>query len=907
MRGKATFFIIVGLFSYQVQIQALKYEELAGFEKLLKKEFRIPLNPLCGYGFLRWGQQILQNLYEYGKGPLAETVRELFHHAQEDEILVPTECEGKAGFGLGPYETGWLLALVLTNPEAFQDPTPYQKEEKNKKKETTTTNTQSAGLEAKNKPISDIEKFINQVNITHKQFVQQRHPERKQNRVQGTSIKKLFALGNLASQACEKTKLGFYNTDFLTLLFNAFACAKSKEKKDLLDFIIKGFIEHLPQNILNSSSSSLDNDEKEPEEFFKKCIGECLTKYGEKVRQEQEMYQKFLKKYYSSEMLKLTPKLIEEESPLEMAQTNPLFFPGLAYMLSLSSLPDQIVGVHINKYDASDCTEATILHVLAAISYDKKNANFTTKHLPEKIKPTNDLNTTISFLNERNPNHPIRRTWWFEFLGGRPSIEYRQEKLEVRASNKNIFTLLNQIFGTTTTSWEEFGKTLSSATVTFEIKGPELNAPPTGNDLITIKKRFPDGVQYQYAVKVTHHQHAAIIENTTEDSAEQRKSIVTKLMVKGLPYALYASLLPVNNEMFSAITRPHKSQNEKQFFLILSKNLKNRSFFELYRLFYAKKELLELINMDAIKPGAELFFTDEIANWLIQQESYYTAKQFQPYIRRQATTFAAAALFYQRIDPIIDLLKKIKNDTKLSNNEENGIKVTLSESDIEKNIRSIWVNLLRYWCQSPETYQLMNFLMKNFPHSYNENAKVYALSEAKSHKKAIEKFVQQDIHDGIFGKKFTQEHPHMLYLLADLSLSLTSNKEVKSTMKKILKSGGTRYLQVPILEEKNIFQFLSDETKNHTSLNKPKYPLSNLFALSSYLKTLQTDLKKKAQLKAVVPYGSINNPYQNLIHAKKPKKKKSFSLNMPPRYKILSAIPRSDSSSSDSNSDEDYN
>ncbi len=738
-----------------IDSNALKIED-TNFGQILAPGANI-LHPIFGLALYLRGQKILINLYQHGnpEHPLIKVIHTLFHHDMPNELLRPSASDANVTYGFGPYEVGWLLALLIFKPELFSTPGLYANKSM---KRNVDISLEKVKLDVK------LATFMKHLNIAHKNRVALENPSRKKNAIRGTKIAKLLDFSQNAIKALKLGTGDAYSADFVPLLFNAFACAKSKNKRDLFNFVINGFIKHALQ------ATNL------------KLLDAYLTPYGKEVVINKKTQESFLKEKSSLANIKkaITPyytTLIPNEK-----LPHSLIFPGTAYLTNLIPMPEKIVQLYITKYDkAPDCTEAAILHLVSSILFDNRKGIFSLEMLSPNLRNRGQVKTVFEYLTRKQPNDQDFRTTWFEFVSQRDNIDYKKDGYSIAARTKNIFNLLTQIFEIEATSWEELGTELSSEKATISFSGPSLGSNYTSG-LILFKKIYPGGSVFSSTVSVNHDNHAGILDSKFEQANDNDQSMAiaftNSLALIGLPQEISAALAPLSAEEFSIKTLPKKIKNAKQLFFVLSRDLRQESFFELMRLIDKNKEIKDLIDTQYLEPDDHIHISLQTTDWLLKSGQYKNSKYWVA-ITHKPRTFISQALFQNNYAAINFMLNKILTTIEITSPiKRNDIlkEVWTAIVDLHKDIYEIFplckpkgeknkIAPIGYRYNGKEVNAIIQKLFKLDPIFTPCSIKHIIAKDISANTSLTRKFIHYDNSMIEKNGNFTFLNPHMLYLL----------------------------------------------------------------------------------------------------------------------------------------------
>lgn len=743
------------------EIGALKVED-ADFSSLLTTNASI-INPIFGLALYMRGQQLLRNLYEYGnpEHPLIRVIRTLFHHDIESELVRPSAAEANVAYGFGPYEIGWLLALLTCHPEIF-DRTPLPIAEKENKK----NKIEILGKE-------ELGNFIKKLNESHKKRVMLENPKRRKKDIRGTSTKKLFDFSEHALQAIKLGNGESYNAEFIPLLFNTFAYAKAKSKNDLCDFVINGFLKHATQK------KSLKEKDKEPTK-------EYMTPYGKQILENKKLLDTFLKEKVSSSDIKKLVVPYYKTHMIDSLLPKALLFSGTAYLLNLIHFHSKISQIYVTQYDNSpDCAEAAILHLIAGILFNNIEGSFSAKMLPKEFHQQNNVSIMLEILKHRDLDNLSIRTIWFRFLSKRPNIAYKKGTYSLCARTSNIFELLKQLFLIEANSWEELGENLSSSDSKIIFTGP-LTDDKKNINMITMKKIYPDKSYYYTTICVAYDQHAGIMESKFERDAssknEKRVLFADKLLPIGLPEAVYGAIVPLSQEQFQLKTIPHKKNNALPLALTLSRDIEKQSFFELLRLAKKSRAIKALLRLNNFNYNTEIDISTMCTDWILKSDQYQK-KFLWDFMINRPTPFIERAFFQKHsaaINFFIDTMLKVARD-KSSSNERTMVKALWKEI-IAQYTNPSWVNQTNllsldgpfpkamsrsYLMDRKELASILKKLLQQDKTLETIAIKRKLAENVAQNRTLIKKIID---HDNLRAKNlyhFTYIYPHMLYILLE--------------------------------------------------------------------------------------------------------------------------------------------
>lgn len=800
---------------------SLKIED-TNFESILTPTANI-LHPIFGLALYVRGQKMLINLYEHGNPdhPLIKIIRTLFHHDTNDEMLRPSGAEANVAYGFGPYEVGWLLALIVCRPELFSDPNLYK------------TETNGKGLKIN----KELDLFIRTVDQTHKNRVLKEHPDRKKRDLRGASVKKILDFSSNAIKALQFSTTKLYDPEFVPLIFNAFACAKSKNRRDIYDFVVSGFIQHSGQQTKKT---------------------DYLTPYGLKITGKKRLKEEFLNK---KNALKDIQKVIEAFYTTLTIDTKlpaSLLVPGTRYLFSLIPQITPICMQHITTYgNAPDCTEAALLHLVTHILFNHQMSHFDKTTLPEKLQNEQPLTGTFDLLNGKNPNDIELRTTWFEFLSQRSKVAYKQlTSHSVSARAKNIFILLNQIFSVNTRSWRELGRALSSPHAHIIFTGPDPNNDEPTESVICFQKHYPDGSALDTIIGINFDSHAAIGRTEFKQSKKmppQKNTLFAdQLIPLGLPSAVYGAIVPLNKYEWSKKVFPKKKPDAKKLFLTLSKDLQVKSFFELTQLIYAHPGLETLINPNALMPRSTIRLKEQNIWWLLTSKKYTNPLYWEAIINSQEA-FVGQAFLYQNYDAIDYLLNVILHAM-----------TNPGSKDEAYLLKTVWYALMGQYQNSPKktelprasiTYRtqpnrlekILKNLIKQEPKILHHTIKGMIIQDMQTYGPLAQKLVQYDNDAASNGKIFTYLRPHLLYAIFEHAI-IDSNPTIRRTCLNFLLKN-PRYLEAPVYHQQTISTLNSGMLMVQT--------LSDIKRVGTVRNTLIKNYKKcqeQARKWALVPY-----------------------------------------------------
>lgn len=804
---------------------ALKIED-ADFGNILTSSASI-LHPIFGLALYVRGQKMLINLYEHGnpEHPLIKIIRTLFHHDTDNEILRPSGAEASVAYGFGPYEVGWLLALIVCRPELFSDPNLYKPETNGKKI----------------KIDKELDLFIRAVDQTHKKRVLTEHPNRKKGDLRGTSVKKILDFSSNTIKALQLSTTQLYDPEFVPLILNAFVCAKSRNKKDIYDFVVNGFIQH--------------SGEQEKKTDY-------LTPHGLKIIGEKRQKEEFLNK---KNPLNNIQKIVEAYFATLTIDTKlpaSLLIPGTTYLFSLKPQITPICPQHITKYNnAPDCAEAALLHLVTDILFNHQSRHFDMTTLPQKLQNKQPLMFAFDLVNGGNLNDIELRTTWFEFLSKRPKVAYKQTTSHsVSARAKNIFILLNQIFSVNTTSWRDLGRALSSPQAHIVFKGPDLNSEEPLESVICFHKRYEDDSTFNSIIGISFDSHAAIgrseFKQKAKKSQQKNALFADRLVPLGLPPAVYAAIVPLNKYEWSKKVFPKKFLDAKKLFLTLSKDLKDKSFFEFTQLTSCHPEIKTLINPTKITPGSTIRLKERNTWWLLTSKSY-TNPLYWEAIVNSPKSFINQAFFYENYDAIDYVL-----DIVLHAMTEPG------SPDEMQLLRTVWYALMsQYKNRRPKmdlpkaaiTYRnrpdrlekILKKLIRLEPTILPHNIKNIIIQDIQTYGPLAQKLVQYDNDKSSNGTIFTYLKPHLLYTVFEHAVSDPSETIRKACLNFLLKD--PRYLEATVYQQHTIPSLSEQENSGIVMV----HTLSDIKRAGTVRNTLIKNYKKEqeeARKWAVVPY-----------------------------------------------------
>lgn len=807
------------------------------FSAILAPDANI-LHPIFGLALYTRGQKMLVNLYQHGNPdhPLIKIIHTLFHHDTEDERLRPSATEANVAYGFGPYEIGWLLALIVCKPELFLDANLYNTNKKHDNKS-----------RLDNKLNNELNNFIHTVDLTHKNRVAIEHPNRKKSDLRGTSVKKLLDFSLNAVKALEYSAYHVYDPEFVLLLFNMFAVANAKNKSDLFDFVVNGFANHATaQNKQNKNIT-------------------YLTPYGKELITKTALKKDFLEKTTSLQNIKKIVDVYFATMHVDgdkLPQT--LLFPGTAYLLSLTDQLAPVSMLHIAKYDnAPDCTEAAILHLVTHILFNHQVGLFNETDLPKKIRTKTTVLQALKLISKNDPNNNAMRTVWFEFLANRQGVGYKQPGCSVSARAKNVFNLLKELFCVNADSWETLGQSLSSPQIRICFTGPDLKNEPK-NSHITFKKIYLDGSAHETIIRINRDVHAAILDSkfiaTKEKKVEENNVFTRQLLPIGLPPALYGVFVSFGNNRWRTHTIPKKNSDPKQLFLTLSKNIEKSSFFELMQLAHTHPKIKELIKLCTVIPQATVSFNKPNAAWLISSNEYKKPMYWNT-ITNNSKIFLEEA-FFQGNYPAINYLL----DTILP-------AITSPGSTVRKNVlKDVWGELLNEYRYAPYKYEPIAMLAP-MPMTYRHNPEaikkiLYKLITAepsvlpyqtktviaqniRAYGRLAQIFIDYDNNLSLIGRIHSYLKPHMLYIILENAIADANKKNRQDSLDFLL--GDHRYVEERIFRNLNLTAACA---KRRDGFILPR-PVKEIKRTKKIKKLLVSNYKKQKEYArdwAVVPY-----------------------------------------------------
>lgn len=456
-------------------------------------------------------------------------------------------------------------------------------------------------------------------------------------------------------------------------------------------------------------------------------------------------------------------------------------------------MPEKIVQMYITKYDkVPDCTEAAVLHLVSSILFDNRKGIFSLEMLPSNLRTRGQVKTVFEYLTRKQPNNLDLRTTWFEFLSQRDDIDYKKSEYSVAARTKNIFNLLAQIFELDTTSWEGLGAELSSKKATISFSGPSLTNDHASG-LILFKKIYPGGSVFSSTIAVNNDKHAGILdskfEQADDDDQNMAMAFTNSLALIGLPQEISAALAPLSAEEFSIKTLPQKIKNTKQLFFVLSRDLRQESFFELMRLISKNKSIKDLIDTKYLEPDDHIHISSQATSWLLKSEQYKNSNYWVA-ITREPRTFISQALFqnnYAAISFMLDkMLKTIEIVSPVKRNNllkevwtaivelhKKSTDVQTIDKKIEEKNR---VASIRYRYDKTEVNAIIKKLLKLDPIFTPCSIKSMIVKDISLHTSLARKFIRYDNSMMENNYSFTFLNPHMLYLLIKSAIT-DPNKE----------------------------------------------------------------------------------------------------------------------------------
>lgn len=774
---------------------ALKIED-TDFSSILEQSS--PVNPIFGLSVYLQGQQFLLNLYEYGNAdhPLIKTVRNLFFKNSVNEQLRPNDFEGNIAHGLTPFLIGWLLSIV-TNPPASFKKTSYESLVKNCKK--------NSKLSIKDNSFNE---FVNVLNETYKKRVSQNHPSREKNKIRDLSRKKLF---ELLDQAIEAHHLGngeIYDQTLVPLLFNTYACAKSKNKKDMYSFAIDGFISHTNQPKLHSKNVIMD------ESTLQKFLCEKTSK---------KQVENIIEPY--SGTLALCSKLPKT-----------IIYPGTAYLLYQRPILEKISLQYITDFNETpDCTEAAILHLIASILFNNNSNKFDLKTLPQKLKQSTFIKKLCTFLTKNDLNDPLFRKKWFCLLSNRPCIHYEKDGFAVAARASNIFRLTNQLLGLNTTTWSTLGKELSSDDSTITISGPSDVYEPYAST-ITFKKTYKNKNYYYSTIIVDYDMHAGIGESKFElaSSPLQNHNLYfsKKLLEIGLSPLLFSLIAPLTPQDVQQKIFLHKKENILPLCIALSKNIPRESFWGLSRIIKDNPKIKNLINLSNINPDPNNEIDQLTTDWLLQTKAYKDEKAWDG-ILNSPEIFIERALLTEKFEAIHYLINDIL-DSRCVKSSPLGIRV----------LRALWNNIITEYStiNPPENYKQFKIVIpKNaayLTYRFNQQkmdnlfydlikkegniipraVKLLVLEDAIHTGTLIKKLINYDLKKGETDNIFYDWNPHTLYLLLITAIQDPNEKNREACLQILLSD--PQYLEATIRKGKNIVDLIKNDPFGRKARNQ---------------------------------------------------------------------------------------
>ncbi|MCL5437054.1 MAG: hypothetical protein M1549_04220 [Candidatus Dependentiae bacterium] len=831
---------------------AVKIEE-TDFSPLLGPKATC-INPLFGMVLLTCGHQILLNLYQYGNPdhPLIKTIASLFHQNIADEQLQATASEANVAYGFEPYEMGWLLALIVSRPELFQNLTGYKP-----------AGGKKIVLEQK------LDAFFRALDATHKKRVARENPSRKSSDLRGTSLKKLVLFAHHAVQAMsDQSADTTYGPDLVPIIFSAFACAKSKDKNDLFDFVMRGFIGHM-----------LENDKVKLADVY-------LTNYGKLALTKTKQKTEFLKTKTDNDALK---KLILPHcGTIELDSTLPtsLLIPGIIYLAGLYPIPSRIDTLRIIAHNSCpDCTEAVILHLASAILFDHLHGKYRYSLLPSGIRGRSEILFTKKLLSAATPNDPKLRTAWFEFLAKRDNVTYKENSYGVRASIHNIFELIGQIFGIPKVlpdAWGMLGACLSTKNATISISAPPLQAQaPSG--IIHLVKTYGDGSSYSTAVHIQHHSHAAILGSNFTQVANKNQHkhllLLDQIAAIGLPAVVYASLQRLSDEEFAKRTlcaaKKAKPAEARKLHTILSRDLTKMSFVAITKLASRSNAVRKLLRLNTLLPEPNLELSPLAADWLLTTQAY-KKNVFWCGVLNSAALFVRRALYNKNYDAIHFLLDTIlderRNNTQIDGTAENALLATWNEL----------LNLMEGHTVTPPRYKRGGRTLPHASVTYRYDPEAIAplfkklvlknslvaskYTERRLIKNIVhyQKFIRQliEYENGKLasGSQFTLWAPHTLYLLLQEAIN-GSDPQHRKICRQLLREDPS-YLTKKIYHNQTPLT-LTGETTGGTPVWKTEGGKKRMVQLHKTF-IADYDYHKKRKEWALVPYIEKAKGPQNL-------------------------------------------
>ncbi|HBL98973.1 TPA: hypothetical protein DDZ86_05020 [Candidatus Dependentiae bacterium] len=483
------------LMQWAPQACAVDLKYTRGFDSTLQPNFQF-INPFWGALFF-FKQDFITNLYAFGKTdhplhPLTFLTHEMFHRATENDLLAPTHTKNAFFTNITPYLAGalggilwniqkdqnqsdtvlqnWLQQfpddLITSQKAALNE--QIKRAEKLTKTQQSVINAQPQNLKIAQENLAKArtELFKNK-NI---EFVRRFGPTKFKASDLRTAITKLYE----TTQKYSVNNVLLYEKETPFYLLSALASAKSKDKKDLLEFI-KGFVDFCgekPEAVLSDIGLNI-------------------------IQTRSDLAPKFLKEIYESNYRNNV--FTHKEKNLSVLD-----------LLYYASGREAIMQ---KRFEGSgDCTEMGALELANLILWDPTKEAFNKDLLPQSLRANENV---AAFLKNFSTgiNESKAREWWYYLFSDKnhtkalSDFDYVRPDIfcELSASSDNIFKALKLFFKSAAQDFKELGNELSSngstQVITFDAAEKEIT--------ITIKD-LNGNLLKKGALSITPHAHTAV-------------------------------------------------------------------------------------------------------------------------------------------------------------------------------------------------------------------------------------------------------------------------------------------------------------------------------------------------------------------------------------------------------------